>query len=49
MALPGDLSESELKDWYFEEDDALVPDDEGVVFDSDYEEVDPFGYSYDVA
>lgn len=48
MTLPGDLSECDIRDWY-EDDDQLVPDDEGVVFDSDYEEVDPFGYSYDVA
>lgn len=46
--IPGDLSESDIKDWYFEQDEPLVPDDEGVIFDSDYEDVDPFGPSFDM-
>lgn len=46
MPLPGDLSESDLKDWY-DDDDSFVPDDEGVVFDTDFEDVDPFGSSFD--
>lgn len=42
-----DISESDIRNWYESDGEEWVADDEGVVFDTDFEDVDPFGVSFD--